>query len=259
MSGTNPAHIQGSVVNSIAHQSLRYLRQKAVDEYWAEQARALAEKRAAETEKPGKARVGTSKKTHVSKSQIENAMFALLTEFKSLGNMETEWSPNENMPLPHPTGSRKQFAERAGIPECRFRPDKRPGLFFFQACLDPGKIESLCQRNGIEMSIVRRYRPIPELFGILPGRMEKQAVQVAGTETVQILNRPPIRIGGLCGQTHKGQRGNLSPLSPGSELSCLRLIEDSFPFTFRLRVASQRSGHPTYEHFKHPLMIVQGS
>ena len=115
MSGANPAHIRGSVVNSIAHQSLRYLRQKAVDEYWAEQARALAEKRAAETKKPGKARIGASKKVHVSKSQIENAMFTLLTEFKSLGNMETEWSPNENMPLPHPTGSKKQFAERAGI------------------------------------------------------------------------------------------------------------------------------------------------
>jgi transcriptional regulator with XRE-family HTH domain len=115
MSGANPAHIRGSVVNSIAHQSLRYLRQKAVDEYWAEQARALAEKRAAETKKPGKPRVGASKKVHVSKSQIENAMFTLLTEFKSLGNMETEWSPNENMPLPHPTGSKKQFAARAGI------------------------------------------------------------------------------------------------------------------------------------------------
>lgn len=115
MSGVNPAHIRGSVVNSIAHQSLRYLRQKAVDEYWAEQARALAEKRAAEDKKPGKARVGASKKVHVSKSEIENAMFMLLTEFKSLGNIETDWSPNEDMPLPHPTGSKKQFAERAGI------------------------------------------------------------------------------------------------------------------------------------------------
>ncbi len=115
MSGVNPAHIGGSVVNSIAHQSLRYLRQKAVDEYWAEQARALAEKRAAEYKKPGKARVDASKKVHVSKSEIENAMFMLLTEFKSLGNIETDWSPNEDMPLPHPTGSKKQFAERAGI------------------------------------------------------------------------------------------------------------------------------------------------
>jgi transcriptional regulator with XRE-family HTH domain len=115
MSGVNPAHIRGSVVNSIAHQSLRYLRQRAVDEYWAEQARALAEKREVDAKKPGKARIGALKRTTVSKSQIENAMFALLTEFKSLGKIETEWSPNENMPLPHPTGSKKQFAERAGI------------------------------------------------------------------------------------------------------------------------------------------------
>ena len=115
MSGANPAHIRGSVVNSIAHQSLRYLRQKAVDEYWAEQAKALAAKREAETKKPGKARVGSTAKSHVSKSQIENAMMLLINEFKSLGKIETEWSPNENMPLPHPTGSKKQFAERAGI------------------------------------------------------------------------------------------------------------------------------------------------
>ncbi len=115
MSGVNPAHIRGSVVNSIAHQSLRYLRQKAVDEYWAEQARELAESREADSRKPGKARIGSKKKKFVSKSQIENALFTLVTEFKSLGKIETDWSPNEQMPLPHPTGSKKQFAERAGI------------------------------------------------------------------------------------------------------------------------------------------------
>jgi hypothetical protein len=115
MSGVNPAHIRGSVVNSIAHQSLRYLRQKAVDEYWAEQAKALAEKRATNTKSPGKPRVGSTKKKQASKSQIENAILALVTEYKSLGKIETDWSPNEGMPLPHPTGSKKQFAERAGI------------------------------------------------------------------------------------------------------------------------------------------------
>ena len=87
MSGVNPAHIRGSVVNSIAHQSLRYLRQKAVDEYWAEQARELAESREADSRKPGKARVGSKKKNFVSKSQIENALFTLVTEYKSLGKI----------------------------------------------------------------------------------------------------------------------------------------------------------------------------
>jgi hypothetical protein len=91
------------------------LRQKAVDEYWAEQARELAESREADSRKPGKARVGSKQKNFVSKSQIENALFTLVTEYKSLGKIETDWSPNEQMPLPHPTGSKKQFAERAGI------------------------------------------------------------------------------------------------------------------------------------------------
>jgi hypothetical protein len=47
------------------------LRQKAVDEHWDEQARALAEKRASEDKKPGKARVGSGPKVRVTKQEIE--------------------------------------------------------------------------------------------------------------------------------------------------------------------------------------------
>ena len=115
MSGPNPAHIRGSVVNSIAHQNLRYLRQKAVDEHWDEQAKALAEKRASEDKKSGKARVGSGPKVRVTKKEIETIKQELIMKFITLEPMETNWSPNEGMPLPHPAGSKKKFAERAGI------------------------------------------------------------------------------------------------------------------------------------------------
>ena len=115
MSGTNPAHIRGSVVNSIAHQNLRYLRQKAVDEYWDEQARLLAESRAAQQKKPGKARVKSGATSRPTKKQLKEITEELVMKFMTLEPMETNWSPNEDMPLPHPAGSKKKFAENAGI------------------------------------------------------------------------------------------------------------------------------------------------
>ena len=87
MSGPNPAHIRGSVVNSIAHQNLRYLRQKAVDEHWDEQAKALAEKRASEDKKPGKARVGSGPKVRVTNKEIETIKQELIMKFLTLESM----------------------------------------------------------------------------------------------------------------------------------------------------------------------------
>ena len=115
MSEANPAHIRGSVVNSIAHQNLRYLRQKAVDEYWDTQAEALVKKRSLETKKSRKPRVKVGGGTKFTKEEIEVAKRELMLECMTLGPVEEDWSINTNLPFPHPVGSKKNFAERAGI------------------------------------------------------------------------------------------------------------------------------------------------
>lgn len=115
MSGSIPAHLHGSVVNSIAHQNLRYLRQKAVDEYWNEQAEALVKKRALETKKSRAPRFKDGGGTKFTKEEIEVAKRELMLEFMTLGPVEENWSINPNLPRPQPPGSQSKFAERAGI------------------------------------------------------------------------------------------------------------------------------------------------
>lgn len=115
MSGTIPAHIGGSVVNSIAHQNLRYLRQRAVDEHWDEKAKDRVEKRARETKKTRKPRIKIGGEPKYTKEEIEVAKRELMFELMTLGPVEENWSTNVNLPLPHPAGSKSKFADRAGI------------------------------------------------------------------------------------------------------------------------------------------------
>ena len=115
MSEAIPAHLHGSVVNSIAHQNLRYLRQKAVDEYWEEEAIARVERRALETKKSRKPRIKVGGGTKYTKEEIEVAKRELMLELMTLGPVEENWSINPNLPLPHPPGSQSEFAKRAGI------------------------------------------------------------------------------------------------------------------------------------------------
>jgi len=115
MSRTIPAHIVGSVVNSIAHQNLRYLRQKAVDEYWDEKAKELLRKRSIETKKSRKPRIKIGSKTEFTKKDLAAAKYELIFELMRLGPIEENWSTNTNLPHPHPVGSQEKFAERAGI------------------------------------------------------------------------------------------------------------------------------------------------
>lgn len=115
MSEAIPAHIRGSVVNSIAHQNLRYLRQKAVDEYWDEEAIARVKRRALETKKSRGPRFKNGGGTKFTKEEIEVARRELMLELMTLGPVEENWSINPNLPHPHPPGSQSKFAERAGI------------------------------------------------------------------------------------------------------------------------------------------------
>lgn len=112
------AYLEGSVVNSLAHQKLLFLRQREADAHW--DARA---KEKMKQEKPKKrraprftqmSRAEKSDEKHAIVVETQKVRNQLITQFISMSGIETDWKPGSHVPPPNPK-SQNDFATQAGI------------------------------------------------------------------------------------------------------------------------------------------------
>lgn len=115
MTTQNHAYIKDSVVNNIALENLRFLRQRASDRAWDKQAEELAKKRAQDNRKGRAARLQGISTLKVTKKQILQAKDELIMEYMSVSDISNGWTSNDGKTIPEFPDSLKNFADSAGI------------------------------------------------------------------------------------------------------------------------------------------------
>lgn len=113
MEKADSIYIKGSVINNIAFQNLRFLRQRASDKEWDKQAEKLAFERSKTEKKRRAARPGYVRKP--SKVLVEQIKNQNIQKYLTVSGISSEWTPKNELPPPEFPGSQEKFALAAGI------------------------------------------------------------------------------------------------------------------------------------------------